>query len=115
MTLKYRPFWESYEPVPGSEKPLRRIGHASITHGDHIIMFLTLCPSTFLLPQPSVPPMADITSTKLGCLTIRHESGLSYNVPATFYLIVKVTLLPSSMMSFMSLVGVASTELVWMI
>ncbi|KAI0269516.1 hypothetical protein BGY98DRAFT_937858 [Russula aff. rugulosa BPL654] len=45
--LKYKPFWESYEPVPGSEKPLQRIGHVSITHGDHIIMFLTSLPIDF--------------------------------------------------------------------
>ncbi|KAI0275577.1 hypothetical protein BGY98DRAFT_1098755 [Russula aff. rugulosa BPL654] len=81
--LKYKPFWESYEPVPGSEKPLQRIGHASITHGDHIIMFLTPLPIDF----PSATT---------------HRCGLSYNVLATFYFLVKVTLLPSSMMWFMS-------------
>ncbi|KAI0285414.1 hypothetical protein BGY98DRAFT_945813 [Russula aff. rugulosa BPL654] len=38
-SLKSKPFWESYEPAPGSEKPPRRTGHASVTHGDHIIIF----------------------------------------------------------------------------
>jgi hypothetical protein len=38
-SLKLKPFWESYESAPGNEKPPRRTGHASVTHGDHIIIF----------------------------------------------------------------------------
>ncbi|KAI0283606.1 hypothetical protein BGY98DRAFT_1183851 [Russula aff. rugulosa BPL654] len=37
--LKSNPFWESYEPAPGNEKPLPRSGHVSVTTGDHIIIF----------------------------------------------------------------------------
>ena len=35
-----QPFWESYEPTHGSEKPLPRGGHVSVTTGDQIIMFV---------------------------------------------------------------------------
>ncbi|KAI0294942.1 hypothetical protein BC826DRAFT_1104415 [Russula brevipes] len=38
-TLKAKPVWESCEPAPGDEKPPRRTGHASVTHGDRIIIF----------------------------------------------------------------------------
>ncbi|KAI0294941.1 hypothetical protein BC826DRAFT_1009522 [Russula brevipes] len=38
-TLKSKPVWESCEPAPGDEKPPRRTGHASVTHGDRIIIF----------------------------------------------------------------------------
>ncbi|KAI0257057.1 hypothetical protein BJV78DRAFT_1159906 [Lactifluus subvellereus] len=38
-SLKSRPTWESYESEPGNEKPPRRTGHASVTHGDRIIIF----------------------------------------------------------------------------
>ena len=41
-TVKSNPFWESYEPAPGNEKPLPRAGHVSVTTGDRII---TLVPS----------------------------------------------------------------------
>ncbi|KAI0283607.1 hypothetical protein BGY98DRAFT_1093710 [Russula aff. rugulosa BPL654] len=37
--LKSNPFWESYEPAPGSEKPLPRARHVSVTTGDRIIIF----------------------------------------------------------------------------
>lgn len=39
-SLKSKPVWESYEPAPGNERPPRRTGHASVTHGDRIIMFV---------------------------------------------------------------------------
>ena len=74
-----------------------------------IVLFLN---NAFL---DSVVPMADITITTLGCLTFRHENGLSCNVPDTFRLPVKVMLLPLSMMLCMSLVGAASTEPTWVI
>ncbi|KAF8274017.1 hypothetical protein EI94DRAFT_1768885 [Lactarius quietus] len=38
-SLKSRPTWESYEPAPGNDKPPRRTGHASVTHGDRILIF----------------------------------------------------------------------------
>jgi hypothetical protein len=63
----------------------------------------------------SVVPMANITITILGCLTFQHESGLSYNVLATFRLPVKVTLLLFSMILCMSLVAVVLMELIWVI
>ena len=44
-TVKSNPFWESYEPAPGNLKPLPRSNHASVTTGDHIIMFVSLSPS----------------------------------------------------------------------
>jgi hypothetical protein len=111
--VKSKPFWESYEPAPGSERPPRRTGHASVTHGDHIIMFVAPLSIVSFLSQrivDSVVPTVYITITILGCSTFRHESGQSYNVLATFRLPVKVTLLPSWMTLCMSLVGVASTE-----
>jgi hypothetical protein len=37
---KMKPFWEPYERAPGSEKPPCKTSHASVTHGDHIIMFV---------------------------------------------------------------------------
>ncbi|KAF8499876.1 hypothetical protein F5888DRAFT_1633488 [Russula emetica] len=37
--LNSNPFWESYEPAPGNEKPLPRAGHVSVTTGDRIIIF----------------------------------------------------------------------------
>ncbi|KAF8492379.1 hypothetical protein F5888DRAFT_910078 [Russula emetica] len=37
--LNSNPFWESYEPTPGNEKPLPRRGHVSVTIGDRIIIF----------------------------------------------------------------------------
>jgi len=45
-TLKAKPVWESCEPAPGDEKPPRRTGHASVTHGDRIIM--SVPPFTFV-------------------------------------------------------------------
>jgi len=44
-TVNSNPSWESYEPAPGNEKPLRRFGHVSVTTGDRIIMFVSLLPS----------------------------------------------------------------------
>jgi hypothetical protein len=44
------PFWESYEPAPGNEKPLPRTSHVSVTTGDRIIMFVSLLPS----PSPLI-------------------------------------------------------------
>jgi Galactose oxidase, central domain len=44
-SVKSKPTWESYEPAPGNEKPPRRTGHASVTHGDRIVM----CVSPLLL------------------------------------------------------------------
>ncbi|KAI0275149.1 hypothetical protein BC834DRAFT_965581 [Gloeopeniophorella convolvens] len=38
-SLKAKPVWEQYEPLPGNEKPPKRTGHASVTHGDKIIIF----------------------------------------------------------------------------
>ena len=43
--VKSRPFWESYEPTPGNEKPLPRASHVSVTTGDRIIMFVLLISS----------------------------------------------------------------------
>ncbi|KAF8499883.1 hypothetical protein F5888DRAFT_117731 [Russula emetica] len=37
--LNSNPFWESYEPAPGNEKPLPRANHVSVTTGDRIIIF----------------------------------------------------------------------------
>ncbi|KAI0283596.1 hypothetical protein BGY98DRAFT_682331 [Russula aff. rugulosa BPL654] len=37
--LRSNPFWESYEPAPGNEKPLPRARHVSVTTGDRIIIF----------------------------------------------------------------------------
>ncbi|KAF8499838.1 hypothetical protein F5888DRAFT_1802298 [Russula emetica] len=37
--LNSNPFWESYEPTPGNEKPLPRSAHVSVTTGDRIIIF----------------------------------------------------------------------------
>ncbi|KAF8492375.1 hypothetical protein F5888DRAFT_1806813 [Russula emetica] len=37
--LNSNPFWESYEPAPGNEKPLPRSSHVSVTTGDRIIIF----------------------------------------------------------------------------
>ncbi|KAF8492377.1 hypothetical protein F5888DRAFT_909723 [Russula emetica] len=37
--LRSNPFWESYEPAPGNEKPLPRACHVSVTTGDRIIIF----------------------------------------------------------------------------
>ena len=44
-TVKSNPFWESYEPAPGNEKPLPRAGHVSVATGDRIITFVSLLPS----------------------------------------------------------------------
>ncbi|KAN0116220.1 hypothetical protein V8E52_006045 [Russula decolorans] len=38
-SLKSNPFWESYEPALGNEKPPARAGHVSVTTGDRIIIF----------------------------------------------------------------------------
>ena len=38
--MNSNPFWESYEPTPGNEKPLPRSRHVSVTTGDRIIMFV---------------------------------------------------------------------------
>ena len=43
-TVKSNPFWESYEPAPGDERPLPRAGHVSVTTGDRIIMFVSPLP-----------------------------------------------------------------------
>ena len=43
-TVKFNPFWESYEPTPGNEKPLPRATHVSVTTGDRIIMFVSFLP-----------------------------------------------------------------------
>jgi hypothetical protein len=45
-TVRSNPFWESYEPAPGNEKPLPRARHVSVTTGDRIIMFVSFLPST---------------------------------------------------------------------
>lgn len=47
-SVKSKPTWESYEPAPGNEKPPRRTGHASVTHGDRIIM--SVLPFTLIFP-----------------------------------------------------------------
>ena len=49
-TVESNPFWESYEPAHGDEKPLPRDGHVSVTIGDRIIMFVSLLP----LPSPLI-------------------------------------------------------------
>ncbi|KAF8492369.1 hypothetical protein F5888DRAFT_909631 [Russula emetica] len=38
-SLNSNPFWESYEPAIGNEKPLPRAAHVSVTTGDRIIIF----------------------------------------------------------------------------
>ncbi|KAF8500871.1 galactose oxidase [Russula emetica] len=38
-TLKSQPFWESYEPTPGNEKPPPRASHVSVATEDRIIIF----------------------------------------------------------------------------
>ncbi|KAF8488443.1 galactose oxidase, partial [Russula emetica] len=38
-SLKSQPFWESYEPTPGNDKPLPRARHVSVTTEDRIIIF----------------------------------------------------------------------------
>ena len=48
-TVKSNPRWESYEPAPGSEKPLPRDGHVSVTTGGRIIMSVHLLPSPPLI------------------------------------------------------------------
>ena len=48
--MKSNPFWESYEPAPGNEKPVQRAAHVSVTTGDRIVMFVSLLPS----PPPLV-------------------------------------------------------------
>jgi hypothetical protein len=50
QTVKSNPFWESYEPALGNEKPLPRACHVSVTTGDHIIMFVSLLTS----PSPLI-------------------------------------------------------------
>ena len=50
LTVESNPFWESYEPAHGDEKPLPRNGHVSVTIGDRIIMFVSLLP----LPSPLI-------------------------------------------------------------
>ncbi|KAI0276355.1 hypothetical protein BGY98DRAFT_1168580 [Russula aff. rugulosa BPL654] len=37
--LNSQPFWESFEPAPGNEKPLPRYSHVSVTTEDSIIIF----------------------------------------------------------------------------
>jgi hypothetical protein len=46
--VKSKPVWESYEPAPGNEKPPQRTGPASVTYGDHIIMFVSRFPCPLL-------------------------------------------------------------------
>ena len=50
-TVKSNPFWESYEPAPGNEKPLPRAGHVSVTTGDRVIVFVSaiLSPSFIIM------------------------------------------------------------------
>jgi hypothetical protein len=43
--VKSQPFWESYEPTPGDEKPLPRASHVSVTTEDRIIMSVPLISS----------------------------------------------------------------------
>ena len=43
-----KPVWESYEPAPGNEKPPQRTGPASVTYGNHIIMFVSRFPCPLL-------------------------------------------------------------------
>ncbi|EGO04494.1 hypothetical protein SERLA73DRAFT_82409 [Serpula lacrymans var. lacrymans S7.3] len=38
-SLRTRAAWELFEPIPGSERPAQRTGHACITFGDRIIVF----------------------------------------------------------------------------
>ncbi|KAN0125678.1 galactose oxidase [Russula decolorans] len=38
-SLNSQPFWESYEPAPGNEKPPPRTGHVSVSTEDRIIVF----------------------------------------------------------------------------
>ena len=40
--VKSQPFWESYEPTPGNEKPPSRSHHVSVAIENHIIMFVPL-------------------------------------------------------------------------
>jgi hypothetical protein len=51
----------------------------------------------------------------LGHLTFRQESGLSFDVLDAFRLPAVVILLLSSMMLFMSMVGLMMTDLSWTI
>jgi Galactose oxidase, central domain len=43
--VKSQPFWESYEPTSGNEKPLPRASHVSVTTEDRIIMSVPLISS----------------------------------------------------------------------
>ena len=40
--VQSQPVWESYESIPGNEKPLPRVGHVSVVIEDRIIMFVPL-------------------------------------------------------------------------
>ncbi|KAI0276351.1 hypothetical protein BGY98DRAFT_705678 [Russula aff. rugulosa BPL654] len=99
--LKSQPLWESYEPTPGSEKPLPRSAHVSVTTEDRIIIFGGLCG----------PHCYNDTWS----LTFRRENGQSYNALGPFRLPVTVMLLSLSMMLCMSWVGSPRTKAVWMI
>jgi hypothetical protein len=118
-SVKSKPAWESYEPAPGNERPPRRTGHASVTHGDRIVMSV---PPFALVSFPSLhcsvdlaARMVDITTTILGCSTSRREGGPSSSAQGIFRLPERGTLLPWWTMLCMSLVDVASTEQTWVI
>ncbi len=44
--VQLNPIWESYEPGPRYEKPPRWTNPGLVAHGNHIIMFVTLFPSS---------------------------------------------------------------------
>ena len=48
--MKSQPFWESYEPTPGNEKPLSRAHGVSVATEDRMILFVPLS----FLPSPLV-------------------------------------------------------------
>lgn len=112
FSVKSRPTWESYEPAPGNDKPPRRTGHASVTHGDRILMFVApFPPSLFATCSADLAALTvDIITMTHGCSISRHESGLSCNAPDTFLLRAKGMQLLSLTTLCTSLVDVASTE-----
>ena len=86
FSVKAKPTWESYEPAPGNDKPPRRTGHASVTHGDRIIMFVAprMFSSLFATRSADLAALTvDNTTMTHGCSMSRDESGLSCNVLST--------------------------------
>jgi hypothetical protein len=94
-TVKSNPFWESYGPAPGNEKPVPRGGHVSVTTGNRIVMFVSL------LSSPSPSPLIIMFCRFGGCTGLRYFNDTwSFNIVTRKWTELQCTgSIPSSRMS----------------